>query len=636
MSDLSALCKEFNKKSKSDIVQVGLKKYNLDVIPLSSPRVNYCLYGGIPLGRLIEFYGAEGSGKTTTAIDACANAQKLFEAQNPDNPRQILYIDAENTLDAKWAEKLGLDVSNIVIMKPETQTAEEIFQFVLDAVDTGEVGLVVIDSLGVMLSEQAYDKDLSERTYGGISMALTAFSKKAEMLCHKYNSTIIGINQIRDNLSSPYGGTTTTGGKAWKHNCFGANTQFVTDKGLCRFRDCKDGEQVTVVDKNGVLREATVHYYGFGELQTVTLHTPNMKHSVVCTPDHRWVLMDGTVTQNLKVGDSLYIRPDTTEFNVKTQRQAEMFCMGMVIADGCDHKIKDVNRVEIVLCGKKEQYSNIFEKANYRSMKFGNRNGYQKIRISKQAFLDGECWKYLSAEDKKYLFHGYYAGDGHVGYNACSTVDNRVLSFIQDTCGMAGYFLTSIKECVSNECSYKPGAHYFKVQFTTHQTTTNHWVVESIRKTDSNGLYCVEEPITHTFTLEKGIVTGNCSLRVEFSRGDFFDEKYNRVNQTYENPYGNYVKMSIRKSKCFPNDRKTGQYTLCYYDGIDSITDMVDLAMKIGCITQGGAWFSVLNADTGELIEKYQGRPSLIEAIKTNETIRNPIQAKIESYISTS
>ena len=636
MSDLSALCKEFNKKSKSDIVQVGLKKYNLDVIPLSSPRVNYCLYGGIPLGRLIEFYGAEGSGKTTTAIDACANAQKLFEAQNPDNPRQILYIDAENTLDAKWAEKLGLDVSNIVIMKPETQTAEEIFQFVLDAVDTGEVGLVVIDSLGVMLSEQAYDKDLSERTYGGISMALTAFSKKAEMLCHKYNSTIIGINQIRDNLSSPYGGTTTTGGKAWKHNCMGGNTKFVTDKGLRRFRDCADGEKVTVVDKNGILREATVHHFGRGELQTVTFRTPTMKQSITCTPDHRWLLKDGTITQDLKVGDHLYIRPDATDYKIKTQRQAEMFCMGMVIADGCDHNINGKNRVEIVLFGAKEQYSYAFDLANYCSMTFGERKGYQKIGISKQSFLDGECWKYLSAEDKKYLFHGYYAGDGHIAGCGCVTVDDRVLNFVQDTCGMAGYFITSVADKVSNKGSYKPGAPYYLIHFTTHQCKESHWVVESIKKTDANNTYCVEEPITHTFTLEKGIVTGNCSLRVEFSRGDFFDEKYNRVNQTYENPYGNYVKMSIRKSKCFPNDRKTGQYTLCYYDGIDSITDMVDLAMKIGCITQGGAWFSVLNADTGELIEKYQGRPSLIEAIKTNETIRNPIQAKIESYISTS
>ena len=105
------------------------------------------------------------------------------------------------------------------IIKPQTQAAEDIFQILLDMMDTGEVGLVIVDSLGVMLSKQAYDKDMTEKTYGGIAMALTLFSKKAELLCHKYNCTLIGINQMRDDMNSMYGGKTTTGGRAWKHNC---------------------------------------------------------------------------------------------------------------------------------------------------------------------------------------------------------------------------------------------------------------------------------------------------------------------------------------------------------------------------------------------------------------------------------
>jgi recombination protein RecA len=86
-------------------------------------------------------------------------------------------------------------------------------------IETDQVGLVVIDSLAVMLSQQAYEKDMTERTYGGISMALTLFSKKAEMLCARHDCTIIGINQLRENLNSPYGGTITPGGRAWRHAC---------------------------------------------------------------------------------------------------------------------------------------------------------------------------------------------------------------------------------------------------------------------------------------------------------------------------------------------------------------------------------------------------------------------------------
>jgi recombination protein RecA len=89
----------------------------------------------------------------------------------------------------------------------------------LKMIETDEVGLAVIDSLGIMLSKQAYEKDMTEKTYGGISMPLTLFSKKAELLCHKTGCTLIGINQMRDDMNSMYGGQTTTGGKAWKHNC---------------------------------------------------------------------------------------------------------------------------------------------------------------------------------------------------------------------------------------------------------------------------------------------------------------------------------------------------------------------------------------------------------------------------------
>ena len=172
---LESLCKELNKKAKEDIVGYGMKEYTNQVIPLSSPRANYSLYGGIPRGRLIEFFGDEGSGKTTTALDLCANAQKVFDKENLENPQKILFLDAENTYDPTWAKKLGVDSDKIVFIKPMSQTAEELFQFILDAIDTGEVGLVIIDSLGVLISQQAYDKDITERTYGGISMALTAF-----------------------------------------------------------------------------------------------------------------------------------------------------------------------------------------------------------------------------------------------------------------------------------------------------------------------------------------------------------------------------------------------------------------------------------------------------------------------------
>lgn len=244
MSKLDIIIKEINKKHKETIISKGIIKKESEKIPFSSPRANYMFYGGIPRGRLIEFAGEEQGGKTTTAIDIVANAQKLFKKEYDEylqyfenkekltreeqsefeelkigSPKRILYADCENTFDEEWAKLIGVNVDDIILLKPMSQTAEQIFDAILDMIETGELGLVIIDSLGVMLSAQAYEKTMEEKTYGGISMALTLFSKKAEMLCAKTNCTIIGINQVRENMNSPYGGVITTGGRAWRHNC---------------------------------------------------------------------------------------------------------------------------------------------------------------------------------------------------------------------------------------------------------------------------------------------------------------------------------------------------------------------------------------------------------------------------------
>ncbi len=235
MGQLDKIVADINKQWKEEIAAKGIKRIETKKIPFTSPRLNYMLYGGLPRGRIIEFAGAEGSGKTTTALDACKNAQKLFQDEweteleiandsrkkylEARGPQKVVYADCENTLDEDWAQKIGVNLDDMYIIKPQTQAAEDIFQMLLDMMETDEVGFCVIDSLGVMLSKQAYEKDMTEKTYGGIAMALTLFSKKAELICTKTGCTLLGINQMRDDMNSMYGGQTTTGGKAWKHNC---------------------------------------------------------------------------------------------------------------------------------------------------------------------------------------------------------------------------------------------------------------------------------------------------------------------------------------------------------------------------------------------------------------------------------
>lgn len=211
---LDELLKNVNKEQKEEVFTRGLTTYGqFKRIPFTSPRMNYCTFGGIPEGRLVEFFGEEGSGKTTTALDVIANFQNLY----PE--REVMYVDAENTFDTEWATKLGVDVDKVYVLQPKTQSAETIFDIICTAVESGEVGLWVLDSIGALLSQQEFEKDMDEKTYGGISLPLTRFSKRIELLNHKHNCTGIGINQLRDDINSKWGGTKTPGGRNWKFMC---------------------------------------------------------------------------------------------------------------------------------------------------------------------------------------------------------------------------------------------------------------------------------------------------------------------------------------------------------------------------------------------------------------------------------
>ena len=215
---LDEVIKKINKDAGSEIVGYGIPKKDYTRIPFTSPRMNYCTYGGIPTGRLIEFYGEEHGGKTTTALDIVANYQQM--QLNEEHPKRVAYFDSEITLDVEWATKLGVDVDSLILLQPEEQSAEDILQDILDMMSTGEVGLVILDSIAAMVSAQAMEKTVADKTYAGISMPLTTFGNKAVMLCKRYNCTVIGINQIRDDLGAMWGGAVKTpGGRGWKHLC---------------------------------------------------------------------------------------------------------------------------------------------------------------------------------------------------------------------------------------------------------------------------------------------------------------------------------------------------------------------------------------------------------------------------------
>lgn len=212
---LDEVFKAIEKISGEGAIMQGVEIKKVEQIPLKTYALNRMLYGGIPKGRIVEFAGPEASGKTTTALLVAASYQL-------QDDRPVFFVDAEGTFDPRWAAKLGVDMSPTKFAKwaPENVTAEEVFQGILDVASTDEVGLIILDSIPMLVPQQEDAKNMSEYQMGGISKPLTVFARKLQKILLKNPTvTFIGLNQVRDNMTQYGPSTTTVGGHAWKHAC---------------------------------------------------------------------------------------------------------------------------------------------------------------------------------------------------------------------------------------------------------------------------------------------------------------------------------------------------------------------------------------------------------------------------------
>ena len=318
------------------------------------------------------------------------------------------------------------------------------------------------------------------------------------------------------------------------HNCFSGDTKLVTDLGVRRFDSFYDGATIMVKDKDGMWRQATVRNYGKKAMYDVTLTTPKTKKVVTCTKDHRWVLSDGSVTTNLSIGDKLYALQDTASNYVpETLEEVRAFCLGFILGDGCDYSNSE-SGIQARLCQHKNEYLEYFIKAGFNYYQVKDSEDYvvyDKSGYSKQTFLNNCGWRLMSLKQKIALFHGYYSADGRVNSNSISTVDERLMTMIEEISSLAGYYITS-KFTETRDTEYKKDFSITTYCFMISQKTNWLWTVENITphynkqypdnrpgregqfKTCNTPInaWCVEEPVTHTFTLDSGIVTGNCEL----------------------------------------------------------------------------------------------------------------------------
>lgn len=162
---------------------------------------------GYPVGRIIEIYGPESSGKTTLALHAIAEAQK--------SGKIAAFIDAENAIDIQYAQNLGVDIKSLILSQPDS--GEQALEIAHTLVKSGSVDILIIDSVAALTPQVELDGEMSDQTIGAQARMMSKALRKMTKELNHNDVTMIFINQLREKVGVIYGSPeVTTGGRALK------------------------------------------------------------------------------------------------------------------------------------------------------------------------------------------------------------------------------------------------------------------------------------------------------------------------------------------------------------------------------------------------------------------------------------
>lgn len=203
---ISAIKTKFGDDSIMTLGETG--KVNIDSVSTGSIGIDWALgIGGLPRGRIIEIFGPESSGKTTLSLHVIAEAQKKDGV--------CAFIDAEHAMDPEYARKLGVKTQDLLISQPDT--GEQALEIVESLVRSGNIDVVVVDSVAALTPKDEIEGDMGSHQMGKQARLMSQAMRKLTAISAKSKTVIIFINQIRMNIGQMFGNPeTTTGGKALK------------------------------------------------------------------------------------------------------------------------------------------------------------------------------------------------------------------------------------------------------------------------------------------------------------------------------------------------------------------------------------------------------------------------------------
>jgi recombination protein RecA len=220
--------KQFGKGSIMRLGQRGAVA-PMEAISTGSISIDYALgIGGLPRGRVIEIFGPESSGKTTLALQVIAEAHR--------SGGMAAFVDAEHALDAQYAQKLGVDLDNLLVSQPDN--GEQALEIVEVLIRSNSVDVVVVDSVAALVPKAEIEGEMGEAQMGLQARLMSQALRKLTGVVSKSKTTLIFINQLREKIGVMFGNPeTTTGGRALK---FYASVRI----DIRRIASIKDGDQV--------------------------------------------------------------------------------------------------------------------------------------------------------------------------------------------------------------------------------------------------------------------------------------------------------------------------------------------------------------------------------------------------------
>lgn len=194
---------------KGSVMKLGERPAaDIDCIPTGSLLIDQALgVGGYPKGRIIEIYGPESSGKTTLALHAIAESQKMGG--------RAAFIDAEHAIDPEYARKLGVNVDELILSQPDN--GEQALEIVEMLAKSSAIDIIIVDSVAALVPQAELDGVMGDNQVGLQARLMSKAMRKLAGVLNKSSCTVIFINQLREKVGIVYGNPeTTSGGRALK------------------------------------------------------------------------------------------------------------------------------------------------------------------------------------------------------------------------------------------------------------------------------------------------------------------------------------------------------------------------------------------------------------------------------------